>query len=311
MSFFIRRLLIAFLTMFLVSLITFGAFRAIPGDPVIMALGIEAGAERADALRAGLGLDRSLPAQYVSWVRGFLSGDPGLSIRFQNARVSDLVRERLPITAALAGLSLFLIIIIAFPTALLVTRKEYAFLDRLIRVIGGVTIGIPSFFLGIIFIWVFGVILRLFAPGAFVSNGAAGFLGRLFFPALAIALPNAAMTLKFLRSSILQELGSEYVKAAYSRGASTAFIIRRQVFKNAAVPAITLLGMIIGDIFSGSIVIEQVFAIPGLGRLLIAAVTSRDYALAQTLIVYAAFVMVLGNTVAEIAIWLMDPRARL
>jgi ABC-type dipeptide/oligopeptide/nickel transport system permease component len=312
-GFFIRRLLTALLTLFLASLITFSAFRVvIPGDPAAMALGLEATAEQRGALRSRLGLDRSLPAQYLSWVRGFLSGNSGRSLRFQSARVSDLVAERLPVTCALAGLSLFLIILISLPAAVLSVLNEHSFFDRLVQILGAVTIGVPSFFLGILFIWVFGLLLRLFAPGAYVSykDSAAGFLGCLFFPALAVALPNAAMVMKFLRGSLLHELKSDYVKAASSRGASRGRLICCHALKNAAVPAITLLGMIIGDVFSGSIVIEQVFAIPGLGRLLIAAVMSRDYPLAQALLVYTAFVVVLGNTLAETVIWLMDPRLR-
>jgi ABC-type dipeptide/oligopeptide/nickel transport system permease component len=277
-----------------------------------MALGVTATEEQRDALRADLGLDRSLPVQYLSWLRGFLTGSPARSIRFQSVSVADLLLERLPVTGALAGLSLLLIILIAVPLALLSALKEHSAMDRLVNALSAVTIAVPGFFLGILFVWVFAGFFRLFTPGSYVSykESAAGFLGCLFLPSLAVALPNAAMALQFLRSSIKAEMRSAYVRTAYGKGASTGAVLCRHVLKNAAAPAVTLLGMIIGDIFSGSIVIEQVFSIPGLGRLLIASVVSRDYPLAQTLAAYAAFIMVMANTVSDMAVRLIDPRVR-
>jgi ABC-type dipeptide/oligopeptide/nickel transport system permease component len=131
------------------------------------------------------------------------------------------------------------------------------------------------------------------------------------FPALAIAIPNAAILVKFLRSGLFREQKSDYVRTAISKGGSRNIVLYRHVLKNAIIPAITLLGMIIGEIFSGSIVIEQVFTIPGIGRLLIASITSRDYPLIQTLVVYIAFIVVFANTLVDIAIQIIDPRIRL
>jgi ABC-type dipeptide/oligopeptide/nickel transport system permease component len=173
-------------------------------------------------------------------------------------------------------------------------------------------ISFPGFFLGVLLIWLFAILLRLFAPGAYVpyDQDFGGFLAYLIFPALAIALPNAAIVVKFLRGSILQQLRSDYVRTAYSKGNSRRRVLYRHVLKNAVIPAVTLMGMITADVFSGSIVIEQVFTIPGIGRLLIASITSRDFSMAQVLVLYIAFTVVLANTLADIAIQIIDPRIR-
>jgi ABC-type dipeptide/oligopeptide/nickel transport system permease component len=311
MDFIGRRLVIALFTLFLVSALTFAAFAVIPGDPASLMLGIDATDEQLAALRAELGLDRSLPEQYVAWLGRFLTGSLGNSVRFRGAAITGLVLERLPVTFALAALALIAIVLIAAPVALLAAR-EHSPLDRLVTTLTTITISAPGFFLGVLFIWVFGLILRFFVPGNYVSykEDFGAFIGYLIFPALAIALPNAAIVIKFLRGSIFQQLRNDYVRTAYSKGASRGLVLYRHVLKNAVIPALTLMGMIIGDIFSGSIVIEQVFTIPGLGRLLFESITSRDYPLIQTLVVYIACIVVLANTLVDIAIQIIDPRIR-
>jgi ABC-type dipeptide/oligopeptide/nickel transport system permease component len=174
-------------------------------------------------------------------------------------------------------------------------------------------ISIPHFFLGVLFIWIFGIGLRMFSAGTFIDyrTSPSGFIGCLIFPALAIAIPNAAMLTKFLRSSLFKEQRSDYVRTARSKGAGVSYALRRHALRNAVIPSITMLGMIIAEVFSGSIIIEQVFAIPGIGRLLIAAITSRDYPLIQTLVMYIACMVILANTLVDIAIQVIDPRIRL
>jgi ABC-type dipeptide/oligopeptide/nickel transport system permease component len=313
MGFIGKRLGAAVLTLILVSILSFAAFRLIPGDAAILSLGTEAVQGQLEALRAEMGLDRSLPAQYFSWLRNFLSGRLGRSARFRGASVSSLILSRLPVTLSLAGFSLVFIILIALPVSLFSVKKENSVSDRIVSTLTAFSISIPGFFLGVIFIWVFGVLLRLFVPGAYVSYGEspAAFFGCLVFPALAIALPNAALVVKFLRSSIFREFHSDYVRTARSKGADHNRILLRHILKNACIPAITILGMIAAEIFSGSIVIEQVFSIPGIGRLLLASIASRDYPVVETLVVYIAFAVVIANTLADIAIQVIDPRIRL
>ena len=313
MAFIGRRLAITVLTLFLVSAASFSAFRLIPGDAALIALGIEATEEQLQALRAERGLDRSFPEQYLSWLGNFLTGNLGNSARFMGVSISALILQRLPVTLALAGLSFLFILLIAVPVSLLSVKKENSLADRIVTTLTALNISVPGFFLGILFIWIFGLTFRFFVPGAFVSfaENPAAFFGYLVFPALAIALPNSALVVKFLRASIFRELQSDYARTALSKGASRAHILRRHVLKNASLPAITLLGMITGEILSGSIVIEQVFGIPGVGMLLLSSITARDYPLIQTLIIYIAFAVVLANTLADIVLQLIDPRIRI
>ncbi|MDR1930439.1 MAG: ABC transporter permease [Treponema sp.] len=312
MKFVIKRLLITLVTLFLVSVITFGAFHIIPGDPAAVMLGIEATDGQLAALRAEMNLDKSLPVQYGLWLKGFFTGNLGNSVRFRGEPIADMVLERLPVTFSLAVLSMIFTLLAAVPVALLASDKEGSPLDLAINSATTIMISFPGFFLGILLIWIFGVILRFFVPGAYVPyrEDFGGFLAYLVFPALAIALPNAAVVVKFLRGSIFRQLRSDYVRTAYSKGNSRGRVLYRHALKNAVIPAVTLIGMITADVFSGSIVIEQVFTIPGIGRLLIASITSRDFSMAQVLVVYIAFVVVLANTLADIAIQIIDPRIR-
>jgi ABC-type dipeptide/oligopeptide/nickel transport system permease component len=305
-----KRLGITLLTLLLVSLLTFVCFHIIPGDAALLSLGTDATEEQVAAMRVELGLDRSPPVQYVSWLGNFLTGSLGNSTRFRGESISEMVSERLPVTFHLAVISLLLIIVIALPASFIGVKKENSFPDRLINTLTALNISMPGFFLGVLLIWIFGLSFKLFTPGAYIDyrENYAAFLGCLFFPALAIALPNAAILVKFLRSSIFREFSSDYVRTARSKGLNRNQALFRHVIKNACLPAVTLLGMIIGEVFSGSIVIEQVFTIPGIGRLLIASITSRDYPMAETLVVYIAFVVILGNTLVDIAMRIIDPR---
>jgi ABC-type dipeptide/oligopeptide/nickel transport system permease component len=312
MYFIVRRLVITLVTLFLVSVFTFLAFQVVRGDPASLILGTEATEEQLAALREEMGLNRSLPARYFAWLGNFLSGDPGNSTRFRGEPVAGLILDRLPVTFCLASLSLLFIFLFSFPAALISVHKEGGFVDRLINTLTALNMSFPGFFLAVLFIWIFGILLKLFSPGAYVgyAENPAGFFGYLIFPALAIAVPGSAVLVKFLRASILQQLRSDYVRTAYSKGASRHLVLYRHVLKNGIIPALTLLGMLIAEVFSGSIIIEQVFSIPGVGRLLIAAISSRDYPMIQTLVVYITFLVVFANTLVDIAIQIIDPRIK-
>jgi ABC-type dipeptide/oligopeptide/nickel transport system permease component len=305
-----KRLSAALLTLFLVSLLTFLAFAVIPGDPALLALGIEADEEQVHALRVEMGLDRGLLERYWTWLGKFLTGSLGNSARFRGAAVSDLILERLPVTFSLAGLSFVFMLLAAVPAVLVSARKEGGAADRVLNILTALNISFPGFFLGVLFIWIFGILLRLFVPGAYTDyrQDPLSFAAYLIFPALALALPNAAVLVKFLRTQVLQQLKLDYVRSALARGAGWRRVLYGHVLKNAAIPAVTLLGMITGETLAGSIVIEQVFTIPGIGRLLISSITSRDYSMVQALAVYMAFTVVLANTLADIIIRVIDPR---
>jgi len=313
MPFIVKRLVITLLTLFLVSVVTFAAFRFIPGDAATVSLGIEAGEAQIEALRAEMELDKSFVGQYFSWLGKFLSGNLGNSSRFRGVSISGMLRERLPVTLALAGLSFLFIVLIAIPASLIGVKKENSTINNIITSLTALNISFPGFFLGVLFIWIFGILFKLFVPGEFISyhQSPAAFLRCLVFPGLAIAMPNAALLVKFLRPSIYSELHSDYARTAKSKGSGGAHILRRHALKNASLPAITLLGMITGEILSGSVVIEQVFGIPGIGKLLLASITARDYLMIETIVIYIAFVVILANTFSDIALQIIDPRIRL
>ena len=312
MKLLLRRLITAVITMLLVSVFCFLAFGVIRGDPASLIAGTDASPEQLALLREEMGLNRNIFLRYFDWLSGFLSGNPGNSLRFRGQAISVMITERMPVTLTLASFSLFFVLLISVPLSLLTVKREGSITDRIVNFLTAAGISAPSFFLGLLFIFIFGLVFKFFTPGEYIDyrDNFLGFLGCLFFPALAIAIPNAAVMVKFLRGSLFQELQSDYVQTARSKGAGRMYILRRHVLKNAILPAITILGMIIAEVFSGSIIIEQVFSIPGIGRLLIAAISSRDYPLIQSLIVYIAFIVVTANTLADIVIMIIDPRIR-
>jgi len=298
--------------MFLVSFFCFLAFSVIRGDAASIIGGTSISPEQLSRLREEMGLNRNVFSRYFDWLFNFLSGNPGNSLRYRGEAISVMITGRLPVSFSLAVLSLFFILLIAVPFSLFTVRRETDFSDRFVNFLTAAGISTPGFFLGLLFIFIFGYILKLFIPGQYIDyrENFSGFLGCLFFPALAIAVPNAAVMTKFLRGSLFQELKSDYVRTAKSKGAGQIYILYRHVLKNAVIPTITIFGMIIAEVLSGSIVIEQVFSIPGIGRLLITAITSRDYPLIQALMVYIAFIVVAANTIADIIIMIIDPRIR-
>ena len=313
MYFILRRIGAALATLFLVSVFCFLSFSVIRGDPAAAALGVNATPAQLEAYRSEMGLDRNIAARYSQWLGNFLSGNPGNSTRFRGEAISSLVLERLPVSFTLAAISLFFILLIAVPVSLFLVRRENGIIDRVVTVFTAAGVSIPNFFLGVLFIWIFGIGLRQFTAGTYIGyrENFAGFIGCLVFPALAIAVPNAAVLTKFLRSSLYKEWRSDYVRTALAKGAGNFHALHRHALRNAVVPSIAVLGMIVAEVFSGSIVIEQVFGIPGIGRLLIAAITSRDYPLIQTLVMYIALIVIIANTIADIGIQLIDPRIRL
>lgn len=311
MRYLVRRLFTLILTLLLVSLLTFVAFNLVPGDPVSLILGTEASPERVAVVRTRLGLDMSPGQRYLSWLAGFARGDFGTSIKYSTP-VRSLVATRLPVTLFLALLSLVLTAVISIPLGVYSARKRGTVQDRAIGSAMMAFLSMPNFFLGIVFVWLFGLVLKLFTPGGYVGYDAdfARFLGYIFFPALAIALPNAAVVMKFLRGSAIGELRSDYVRTARAKGASEDRVLYGHVLKNAMIPVIALFGMIVAEIFSGSIIIEQVFSIPGIGRLLISSITSRDFPMVETLVMYIALVVVLANFAVDLVIQLVDPRIK-
>jgi len=300
------------ITLFIVSLLAFLAFSIIPGDPATKLLGTEASPEAVAALREELGLDRNVFARYADWLFSFLRGDYGTSYSYRMP-VKEMLSDKLPVSALLTLFSFALTVVVSIPLGILAGSAKTSAADHIITDVDQLFMSVPAFFTGMIFCYAFGLVLKIFTPGDFVSieDSFSGCMRYLFFPALAISLPRIAMTVKMLRSSIQSELQQDYVRTAVSRGNRRPAILRRHVLRNALIPVITFLAVSLAEIMTGTIVIEQVFSIPGIGRLLLSSINNRDFPVVQAIVVIMAAWIVLVNYLADIINQLVDPRMRL
>lgn len=299
------------ITVLAVAFLVFLAFAVIPGDPATAQLGTQATPERVEALREEMGLNRPFPVRFAEWAFGMLHGDMGTSYSY-GTPVSELVGDKLPITLTLTLMAFVIMLIIAVPLGLYTAGHEGGAADHAVMAVNQVIMAVPPFFSGILITLAFGLLLHLFTPGGYVSytQSIPGFLGYLFFPSLAIALPRAAMTVKLLRSCLIGEKRLDYARTAYSRGNSTKQVLYHHLLKNAMIPVITFLGMTLSDMVAGSIVIEQVFNIPGLGRILLTSISNRDYPVVEAVIVLLAFLIIFINFLVDCIYRRVDPRVR-
>lgn len=304
-----KKVITMFLTLFAVTLFVFLAFHLISGDPALSMLGTEATPERVEALREEMGLNDPVLVQYGRWALGFLTGDMGTSYSYKMP-VSEMVADKIPVTVTLTIMAFLMMVIIAIPLGIYTAKHAGGVIDRTIYMINQVIMSFPPFFAGILITLVFGRILKLFTPGGYISyeKDFFGFVGYLIFPAFAIALPKAAMAVKLLRSSVISESKLDYVRTAYSRGNNTKAVLYKHVLKNALIPVITFLGMALADMIAGSIIIEQVFSIPGLGRILLTSISNRDYPVVMAVIVCIAMLVLVVNMIVDIIYGIVDPR---
>ncbi len=299
-------------TLLLVSLFAFLAFEIIPGDPTTMLLGSEYTPERAAALRESMGLDRNMLVRYLDWLGAFVRGDMGASYSYAMP-VHEVLRGKIGVTTALSIMSWILVTAMSIPLGVALARYQSKPFGRIGVSVNQVLMAVPPFFLGILLTYLFGLLLKAFTPGRFVTfeESVPRALGYLFFPALAISIPKSAKTVKLLRTSILSEMKQDYVLTAYSHGNSRWMVIKNHVFRNALLPVVTYLAMSLADIVASSIIVEQVFVVPGLGRLLVASISNRDYPVALCIVVMIASVVVVMNYLADILTQCIDPRVRL
>lgn len=304
-----KKVITMFLTLFAVTLFVFLAFHLISGDPALSMLGTEATPERVEALREEMGLNDPVLVQYGRWATGFLTGDMGTSYSYKMP-VSEMVADKIPVTVTLTIMAFFMMVAISIPLGIYTAKHAGGFIDRTIYMMNQVIMSFPPFFAGILITLVFGRILKFFTPGGYISyeKDFFGFVGYLVFPAFAIALPKAAMAVKLLRSSVISESKLDYVRTAYSRGNNTKAVLYKHVLKNALIPVITFLGMALADMIAGSIIIEQVFSIPGLGRILLTSISNRDYPVVMAVIVCIAMLVLVVNMIVDIIYGIVDPR---
>jgi peptide/nickel transport system permease protein/oligopeptide transport system permease protein len=311
MKYITKKIYTLVITLFLVSFLTFIAFQVIPGDSAITSLGTNATEEAILALREELGLNENIVVRFFTWAGNTLQGDFGKSFQYE-LPVKTLVGDRLPVTLWLSLLSILMILMVSIPLGILTARREGGFLDRMITLITNTSMAIPPFFLGMLITLIFGFVLKWFTPGKYVSPSEhfGQFLNYLIFPALAIAIPKIAMIVKFLRSSVLRQLKQDYVRTARSKGHKENTILYGHVLKNALIPVITFMAMVIADIMAGSIIVEQVFGLPGIGRLLVTSISNRDYPVVQIIILYIAAIVVTINFIVDIIYQYIDPRVK-
>lgn len=304
-----KKLVTMLMTLLCISFLVFFAFDIIPGDAALAALGTDASPESLAALREQMGLNRPFLTRYFEWLINFIRGDFGTSYKY-HMPVTDMIASKLPITVIMALISFLIMIVVSLPLGIYTAKHSGKHIDRFIMAGNQIMMSVPHFFMGIIITYLFGLILKLFTPGGFVSyeTDLAGFLAYIIFPCIAIALPKIAMSVKLLRSSCIEEAKKDYVRTAYSKGNNTNKVLYRHVLRNAMIPVITLWGMTLADMLVGSIVIEQVFNIPGIGRILLTSISYRDYPVVETIIILIAAVVIVTNFCVDVIYQLIDPR---
>lgn len=298
-------------TLFVVAMIAFVVFRLIPGDPALIILGVEADQSAVAHLHHELGLDQPIYMQFWQWLGKLTKGDLGSSLRL-SAPVSQLLWQRLPVTTGLAIMAILLATVIAVPMGILAATHRGGWLDLTTMALSQVGVAVPAFWAGIILLLVFSMELGWFTPGGFIPFAESPWLAvkSLILPSLALGLQRAAILTRMTRASMLDVLSQDYMRTARSKGLSERVVLYRHGLKNAIIPVLTVLGMHLGGLLAGSIVIEQVFNLPGVGQLTLMAVNCRDLPLAQGLVMFTATIIILLNFTVDLLYSYLDPRIR-
>lgn len=299
------------LTLIFVSVIIFAVFQVLPGNPAQIILGIDADEQQVAQLEERLGLNKPLVERYSSWILGIFQGDLGDSLKYQ-IPVIDILQDRIPVTFSLALLSIILTVVIGIPLGIFIARSDGKWYSVVLSMFTQLGISIPSFWFGYILILFFAVMLKWFPTYGYVpwSEDVYGALKAFFLPSLAIAFANIAVVIRYLRNTILDHAKMDYVRTARCKGLGERAIMYGHVLRNALIPVLTIMGMIIADTLGGSIIIENVFALPGLGNLLIQSITSRDFPLIQSMVMYIAALVIVINFIVELLYRVIDPRIR-
>lgn len=299
------------MTLFLVSIMIFYVFQVIPGDPVLSRLGQEADPALEALLREELGLDQPPMRRYLNWVVALSRGDLGTSIRFR-IPVQELIGQRLPNTLALAIWSFILIVLISIPLGIWLARHSRSAGGLWVNGITQLGIAIPSFWLAIMLMLIFGVKLGWLPINGYVPWGVSplGFIRSMLLPGIAISFSSIAIVVRYLRASLLDQMLQDYVRTARNKGLGENVILFRHVLRNAFLPVLTILGVILVNILTGSIVIESTFSIPGIGQLLQTAIRNRDLPLVQGITLYISVVVTLGFLFVDLLSAKIDPRIR-
>jgi len=310
-DFLVQRAAISVVTLFVISMIVFTGVRMIPGDPARVMAGIDADAAGIEEVREKYGLNDPIPFQYLRWAGLALRGDLGHSIRTRES-VIKTVATKLPITIELAFLSLLVAVSIAIPAGVLAAVRRNTVWDVLTSgaSLGGVSI--PNFWLGIMLILFFSVRLGWLPASGFVPLWVSPLenLQRMLMPAFVLGTALSAVLMRQTRNSMIEVMSADYIRTAYSKGLAGRIVVFRHAIRNSLIPVVTILGLQMGALMSGAVVTEQIFVVPGFGRLIVEAVFTRDYPLVQGVVLLTASSYVLINLLVDVSYSLLDPRIR-
>jgi peptide/nickel transport system permease protein len=296
-------------TLLVVSVITFLVLRIIPGDPAQLILGADSPGDSLRELQHELGTDRPLPVQYVSWLGSVLRGELGVSLRHKRP-VIDLIVERLPVTLSLAGLALLIAMAVGLPLGVEAARRRNTAADYAALAFSEIGQSVPSFWLGILMILAFSLQLGWLPSGGFIpwSESVWQAVRHLIMPSVALGLVLAATIVRMERSSVLEVLAEDYMRTARAKGLAERHVIYRHALANALIPTVTIVGLQVGTLLGGAIIVEQIFSLPGLGRLVLFAVFNRDWPLIQGLVFFLATLTIVLNFLVDLSYAWLDPR---
>ena len=311
LAFLLRRLVSLTVTVWLATIVVFAVLQLVPGDPALLMLGIDARPDTLAALRSQMGLDRPILTRYLHWAGGLAHGDLGVSLTYARP-VADLVAERLAVTLPLSLLSLVLSTALALPLGLLAAARRGRGGDWAVLGFAQLGVSMPSFWIAILLILLFSLTLHWFPAGGFPgwSAGIGPALHALLLPAVALAVPEAAILARVTRTAVLDTLGEDHIRTARAKGVGRMAVLLRHALPNALIPVATVLGLQISFLVAGAVVVENVFTLPGLGRLLYQAIGQRDLIVVQGVVVLLAVFVVVVNALVDIACALADPRPK-
>jgi len=312
LDFLLQRVAISIVTLLVISLVVFTGVRLIPGDPARVMGGTDADPAGLAEIRAKYGLDDPVPLQYLRWLGLALRGDLGESIRTREGVVRT-VAAKLPITIELAGLSLLIALAIAIPAGVFSAVRRNTIWDLLANGVSLCGLSVPSFWLGIMLILLFSVRLRLLPASGFVPlfQDPLANLERMIMPAFVLGAGLAAVLMRQTRNSMIEVMSADYIRTAYSKGLAGRVVVFRHAIRNGLIPVVTILGLQTGALMGGAVVTEQIFVVPGFGRLIVEAVFTRDYPMVQGVVLITASAYVLINLLVDVAYSLLNPRIRI
>ena len=312
LPFILKRFLTAIPTLIIVTIMVFSIQRMLPGDPALILAGEDRDPQVIEFIREKYRLNDPVPVQYFAWLGQVVRGNLGQSIR-TNQPVTELIFEKLPVTIELALLSILVAILIAIPIGVISAVKKNSFVDYIGTVFALSGLSVPNFWLGIMLILLVSVQWRLLPASGYVPFGEAPWenLKRMIMPSFVLGTGLAAILMRQMRSSMLEVLKQDYVRTAQAKGLMRRIVVLRHAFRNALIPVITILGLQLGGLLSGAVLTEQVFTIPGFGKLVVDAVFNRDYAVVQGIVLFTSTAYIAINLLVDIAYALANPRIQI